>query len=1544
MEFAEGIIIIGGDWNCVLDPSRDSSGGKSSISLTKLQRLSRFLSRAGLVDVWRILHPNERDFTYFSPVHTTYNRLDRLYVSQHALTMSPEATIGSILWSDHAPIYVKIDIPGPGPSSWSWRLNDNILKDTVCCAEIKCAIQQFVSDHREDPTSPNIQWEALKCTLRGILIAQGTRLKKIRSQDIKRGLERIEELERKHKKTPLSEIFVQLSEARCSLLSILHQKTLKARDKTRRLFYEFGDKPSKLLARALHAKNVSHHIAAIKTTSGDLTQAPDLIAEQFRRYYKDLYNLPELTPPVERENHQELLQSYIEETALPMVADPDREQLEEPFSKEELESVINSLVIGKSPGPDGYTPRFYKLFAAEIGPSMLKAFNAVSAAHPFPRQSLEAQIVVIPKEGKDPTLCSSYRPISLTNIDIRLHIAAMLMSLIRHSVDSYCPASHPKDLKASSDGHRFQPQQKWVFSTYCNFKEEPQTWAHRLLELNGPEVATTSAFFSAMANLYDDPMRTTTAESSLHPDTWTSDLKDKIKVYLYLQNLQEISNLQDISMFLNFETMRNKVFQCPIGNRTLFLLTYQKCLQALNSTDCVEILGQLLRMYGETYLDTDMIVKLPTDILDEPFRNLSSVFRDLYDKITASNQRAVYDWMTQTLQKSYPVYEVNGSSSWVTAESLWILGRLMVLLPLNEIKKINVNEIRIFISYDNATKQLDTVYDITQDLAKAFLELINSSGFDMRNISTIYRLGLLVCFYDDIQDIDSLVAKALLHQMIKCNQLRSFHADVQKLKAQLMHIATLNHTLNDSLGSLSDAVVALTISQLESLSPEAVQGAILTLQQVSGWTKSQIMILTKKYLQSEKNLTYFNVSQLGELVTGVSAELFYEMNSRELLLALKNGLSQHAPGISPAQQESILSKLMSSGEFQKVLAEMSGAFFKDVSLSQLSSERDLDVAVLKEKEMRTSQALFLFDLLSNKTTLENLLSTGQLVKGITCEQIDNINDSSHLKLIEKNLRLLSPFQIHCLAWKYWRVSKADIPPFLLAVLPIEYFASYPLVCKKLLISLRKIDLNYMLLNENKKQTVINKVNQCLNGSIADVYQLDMLGSLICHLFPSIIRNATHNVIASAINQLKACSNLSHEQNQEIKYRILQYYGNPLNWSSEIAQDMVPFWNLLSKEEIMTVMLKFQNLAPRMVSEAAGIPQGDEMLLALHNAIWLHGTNDSVATDAECMDTTVLSSDTIVLLGEANCLWSLKELQCMSMETFAKTVHILGGLRHFNQSQLSALKEKGKLLWGPLSEWKSYHIIALGHITTALNASEIDELDLGSIDTVSALSQQTKWTGAQAKSILHGFLNDSGKSVQDLKSFELAGLGGSLCAAEPEQIIQIKPKEFRSVISRLGYLSCSPNILQAFKKQAEIVYGKVETWSHFILNDIGCIAAALSEEDFKDVDPRLMPYIQPAAISLIPDQIFKDLSAEHISNLGPVNGAMVTESQHALLNSSQLQGLRQALEGIRISINRPQSLTTQSATTATSLTSVSLGAALTAGYIIIVGVISHLLYS
>ncbi|XP_062999186.1 otoancorin [Elgaria multicarinata webbii] len=1035
---------------------------------------------------------------------------------------------------------------------------------------------------------------------------------------------------------------------------------------------------------------------------------------------------------------------------------------------------------------------------------------------------------------------------------------------------------------------------------------------------------------------------------------WTTDLLNKIMAYFHAQNIvMTYSNLQvSIKNYLenllyhpkvllsefrqmnhhHFQTamkylfgnrqhhlelgnividlagIREKIFQSPGGNRTLFLITLEKCFLTLNTAECVDILSQILRASSIAYLQVHTITRLPEDLQEGAFRNLSTVFRDLYDRITANAQRALYDWMTRILQKSYNTSDLENSTSWVSAENMWILGRYMVHLPLEEIRKINPDEMSFFISYDNATKQLDTVYDITPELAQAFLERINASGFDMRNTSTLYRLGLLVCFYDDLEEMDANVARILLHQMIKCNQLRGFQADVRKLKSQLLDVAMQNQTLNDTLGSLSDAVVGLTTIQLESLSPEAVQTAIQTLNQVSGWAKSQTMILSSKYLMYEKVLWFHNISQMGALVTGISTHSFHNMNPKELTQITRGTPAQHVSDLSPAQQQGILRKIIASTELLPVLADLQGAFFKEVSLFDLWKEEGFNSSLVKEKELRPSQALFLYELLSKKSSPSDLLSISQLVKGVTCWQIENMSTMSFLNifsLFEKNLHLLSPYQINCLAWKFWSVSNESIPPYLLAVLPAEYLESITgSLCAPFVASLGKVELDHLIINMQKKKVILEKVQDCLNGSVVDEYDIDLLGNLICHLPPAFIcEGVSMETVAAALHRFGQCQHLSYEHKTEIERRLTELHGTPRNWTAETTQDSGPYIALLPKAELDILVEKFPDIISEIASKASGpVPPSEELLLAQFEFVCKSSVPvKALNSTPDCADITAPSSDEIIKLSEANMFWSVQELICMDPGTFAKAVELLGSVGGFNVSQLIALKEKAQQVWGPLTSWKSYHIVSLGRIATALNETEIGALDLSSIDTIAALSQQTEWNPIQAKSILEGFLEDSGQAMDTLKSFDLAGLGAVLCVLNSTEIASINTVEFSAVVARIGSLPCDANVLNGFKKKVESVFGIATEWNSSVLQEVGTIAAGLNEEELKALDKELMPYFQSAAIKRIPGEMFKELSPEQIGNLGPENAAMVTTSQRQHLNELQLQSLQLALDGARTSI-------------------------------------------
>lgn len=76
LEFAEGQLIIGGDFNIPLIPAEDTSSGTSSVPPGTRKSIAKSLYDAQLVDVWRLFHPGDKDYIFYSPPHKVYSRID----------------------------------------------------------------------------------------------------------------------------------------------------------------------------------------------------------------------------------------------------------------------------------------------------------------------------------------------------------------------------------------------------------------------------------------------------------------------------------------------------------------------------------------------------------------------------------------------------------------------------------------------------------------------------------------------------------------------------------------------------------------------------------------------------------------------------------------------------------------------------------------------------------------------------------------------------------------------------------------------------------------------------------------------------------------------------------------------------------------------------------------------------------------------------------------------------------------------------------------------------------------------------------------------------------------------------------------------------------------------------------------------------------------------------------------------------------------------------------------------------------------------------
>lgn len=100
------------------------------------------------------------------------------------------------------------------------------------------------------------------------------------------------------------------------------------------------------------------------------------------------------------------------------------------FNIKEVQEILNSLNIKKSPGDDQIDGKILKELPNKAVRYLTYIFNAALKTAYFPSEWKVAQIILLPKPGKNPTLPGSYRPISLLPIVSKIFEKLLLKRLL----------------------------------------------------------------------------------------------------------------------------------------------------------------------------------------------------------------------------------------------------------------------------------------------------------------------------------------------------------------------------------------------------------------------------------------------------------------------------------------------------------------------------------------------------------------------------------------------------------------------------------------------------------------------------------------------------------------------------------------------------------------------------------------------------------------------------------------------------------------------------------------------------------------------------------------------------------------------------------------------------------------------------------------------------------------------------------------------------------------------------------------------------------
>ena len=423
-------ILLGGDFNCILDADLDKIGGNQNKGAVGSKKLKNILEQISLIDCFRHLYPKKRQVTWMR--QNVGTRIDRFYLSSLLKGMISDFETVPCSCSDHSFIVLNLTSSGNDAVTFGksyWKFNNDLLED-----------ENFVRSFRyfwalvSRTTNVTLEWwDRMKEQIRLFCIdySKGKNkhlygeLKKLKKQysaldlNCNSDLNVLNAIKEK----------VKVIETQLAAGSIIRSKANMLDNNENPSSYFFQKEVSQAkekTVRSILAENVTY------SNSHDILKC-------FRSFYETLYT----SEPIDASLNPLFLSN------LPQVDNSDNLFLKQDIAKHEILKALKSMEKDKSPGSDGLSSSLYIKFFDIFGDIITQIINLAFNENSLSDSQKLSYITLICKDKSQSNDMKFYRPISLLNIDYKI-ISKVLSSRLSNVLPKIINADQTCAVKGRS--------------------------------------------------------------------------------------------------------------------------------------------------------------------------------------------------------------------------------------------------------------------------------------------------------------------------------------------------------------------------------------------------------------------------------------------------------------------------------------------------------------------------------------------------------------------------------------------------------------------------------------------------------------------------------------------------------------------------------------------------------------------------------------------------------------------------------------------------------------------------------------------------------------------------------------------------------------------------------------------------------------------------------------------------------------------------------------------------------------------------------------